>query len=70
MAFIQASFLQMRDENGKDLGSMATGQAKEYARKRGLELVAVDETVNPPIYTVKARQRFVPKNPMDEAMAQ
>ncbi len=46
MAFIQASFLQMRDENGKDLGSMATGQAKEYARKRGLELVAVDETVN------------------------
>ena len=70
MAFIQASFLQMRDENGKDLGSMATGQAKEYARKRGLELVAVDETVNPPIYTVKARQRFVPKNPMDEAKAQ
>ena len=70
MAFIQASFLQMRDENGKDLGSMATGQAKEYARKRGLELVAVDETVNPPIYTVRQHQRFVPKNPMNEARAQ
>ena len=70
MAYIQASFLQMRDENGKDLGSMATGQAKEYARKRGFELVAVDETANPPIYTVKPRQRFVPKSPMDEAKAQ
>lgn len=70
MAYIQASFLQMRDENGKDLGSMATGQAKEYARKRGFELVAVDEKVNPPIYTVKPRQRFVPKSPMDEAKAQ
>jgi len=70
VAYIQASFLMMRDENGKDLGSMATGQAKEYARKRGLELVAVDETVSPPIYTVKPRQRFVPKNQMDETRAQ
>ena len=60
----------MRDENGRDLGSMATGQAKEYARKRGLELVPVDETVSPPIYTVRQRQRFVPKNAMDETRAQ
>ena len=29
MAFIKASFLAMRDENGKDMGTMATGQAKE-----------------------------------------
>ena len=70
MAYIQASFLMMRDENGRDLGSMATGQAKEYARKRGLELVPVDETVSPPIYTVRQRQRFVPKNAMDETRAQ
>lgn len=70
MAYIQASFLMMRDENGRDLGSMATGQAKEYARKRGLELVPVDETVSPPIYTVRQRQRFIPKNAMDETRAQ
>jgi translation initiation factor IF-3 len=70
MAFIKASYLAMRDENGKDMGTMATGQAKEYARKRGFELVAVDESCEPPIYTVQPRQRFVPRNGMDEAKAQ
>lgn len=70
MAFINANFLAMRDINGKDLGTMATGKAKEYARTRGLELVAVDESADPPIYTVQQRQRFVPKNDMDEAKTQ
>lgn len=65
MAFIKANFLSMRDENGKDLGTMATGQAKDYARKRGLELVSVDETIDPPVYKVQPRRHFVPNNNAD-----
>ena len=61
MAYIKASFLAMKDENGRDLGTMATGLARDYARKKGMELVAVNENVDPPIYTVKPRQRFVPR---------
>lgn len=61
MAYIKANFLAMKDENGRDLGTMATGLARDYARKKGMELVAVNENVDPPIYTVKPRQRFVPR---------
>lgn len=62
MAFIKASFIAMQDENGRDLGTMPTGQAKEYARKKGMDLVAVNESADPPVYTVKPRQsRFVPQ---------
>ena len=70
MAFIKANFLSMRDENGNDIGTMATGAAKEYARKRGLELVAVDESVDPPIYTVQQRQRFGSRPQMNDERAQ
>ena len=66
MAFIKASFLSMRDENGKDIGTMPTGQAKEYARKKGMELAPVDESVDPPVYKVQPRQRFVPHGQNDE----
>lgn len=70
MAYIRANFLSMRDENGNDIGTMATGAAKEYARKRGLELVAVDESVEPPVYTVQQRQRFGYKPPVNDERAQ
>lgn len=65
MAFIKANFVLMQDEGGKDLGKMPTGQAKEYARKRGMELFPVDEKVDPPVYTVKPRQKFVPRQADD-----
>ena len=67
MAYIKANFLAMKDENGRDLGTMPTGQARDYARKKGMELVAVNENVDPPIYTVKPRQRFVPNTQDDKS---
>ncbi len=67
MAFIKASFIAMQDENGRDLGTMPTGQAKEYARKKGMDLVAVNESADPPVYTVKPRQRFVPRTQEDHS---
>jgi translation initiation factor IF-3 len=66
MAYIQASFIILRDDKGNDLGSMPTGQAKEYAYKRNMELTPVDEKANPPIYTVKPRQRFTPRQVNNE----
>lgn len=67
MAFIKASFIAMQDENGRDLGTMPTGQAKDYARKKGMELVAVNESADPPVFTVKPRQRFVPRAQEDRS---
>ena len=66
MAYIKANFLAMKDENGRDLGTMPTGQARDYARKKGMELVALNENCDPPLYTVKPRQRFVPRNQDNE----
>jgi translation initiation factor IF-3 len=66
MAFIKANFLSMRDEKGNDIGTMPTGQAKDYARKKGMELVAVDETVDPPVYKIQPRQRFSHQQPNDD----
>lgn len=67
MAFIKADYVAMQDKNGRDLGTMPTGQAKEYARKRGMDLVAVDETADPPVYTVKPHQRFAPRQQDDRS---
>ena len=67
---IKASFIAVQDENGKDLGSMPTGQARDIARKRNMELVAVDENASTPVYKLQPRQRFVPHTNQDAEIAQ
>jgi translation initiation factor IF-3 len=49
---------------------MPTGQAKDVARKRGMELVPVDESVEPPVYKMQPRQKFVPRTNQDAELAQ
>lgn len=70
MAFIKANFLAVQDDKGNDLGTMPTGQAKDVARKRGMELIPVDESVEPPVYKMQPRQKFVPRTNQDAELAQ
>ena len=50
--YIKSPFVQLLDENRQPLGQMPSGKARELANSRDIDLVLVNDRVNPPIYAL------------------
>jgi translation initiation factor IF-3 len=56
--YIRVSPIRVVDENGKNLGVMETAEAGKIAQERGLDLIEIAPTVNPPVCKIMDFGKF------------
>ena len=57
--FIRAGSLRVLGEDGKQIGVLPTNQAQDLAREKGLDLVEIAPTANPPVAKIVNFKKFL-----------